>query len=166
MAIPSSLRARRSANRPVELTQQTIAFCLRNHWFALPMEVVKRVGSLDPATGSVSGATADSTIDMVRDLPLVNATQRIFPDTRETLDPQTNRADDLFLIVFETSSGTYGLTVSSTPKLLRISQGNVAPFRSETLGLDPVRCISGVATQPDEPQALYLLDPAQLCQDA
>ncbi len=43
MAIFSPLRSRRSSTRQTEITQQLIAFRLRQEWFALPIETVLKV---------------------------------------------------------------------------------------------------------------------------
>jgi chemotaxis signal transduction protein len=165
MAIVSPLRARRNANRPVESTQQVIMFCLRHHWFALPMAVVKRVSSFKSSNSNEQIAFTDSAEDAA--LVVINADQTIFLDARSALDSQAaSQALDHFLIVFQTSSGeTYGLTVSGAPKMQRISPASIAPF-SLDLTLEPMQCISSVVNQTNDPQMLYLLNPEQLCHNA
>jgi chemotaxis signal transduction protein len=170
MAIPSLLRARRSANRPVEMTQQAIIFCVRDHWFALPMAAVKRVGSFESSGKSSGGASermTESTAHSVdQELTIVSAAQKIFGDEAA---PDKRAADlerelsDAFLIVFETSRGqALGLAISSPPKMQRIALSSIAPFVPGAR-FGHVHCVSSIATQTNDPQTLLLLDPDRLC---
>jgi chemotaxis signal transduction protein len=168
MAIVSPLRARRNANRPVESTQQVIMFCLRQHWFALPMETVKRVSSLDFSVSnshepiSTTGSTDDA------ELTTISANQAIFLDAGPELDAEIGSQEPdepfaRFLIVVQRSNGeTYGLTIRTAPKMQRISPASIAPFSPTDSALKSMHCISGVVNQAVDSQTLYLLNPELL----
>jgi chemotaxis signal transduction protein len=168
MAIVSPLRARRNANRPVESTQQVIMFCLRQHWFALPMETVKRLSSLDFSVSNTHEpiSATDSTHDA--ELTTISANQAIFLDARSALDSEVESQEPdeplaRFLIVVQRSNGeTYGLTILTAPKMQRISATSIAPFSPTDPALELMQCISGVVNQAVDPQTLYLLNPELL----
>lgn len=168
MAIVSPLRARRNANRPVKSTQQVITFCLRQNWFALPMEVVKRVSSLHSSvSNSNEQMSATDSMDEAK-LTTINADQAIFLDARSVLDTEVgsqepDESSARFLIVVQRSNGeTYGLTIRTAPKMQRISPASIAPFSLTDLALEQIQGISGVVNQAVEPQTLYLLNPELL----
>jgi chemotaxis signal transduction protein len=165
MAILSPLRARRSANRPVESTQQVIIFCLRQKWFALPMEVVKRVTSLN---FSISKSNEPMNAAEAADIAVIaiNADQKIFLNSGSVLGSHAESHEpERFLIVLQTSSQTYGLTISSAPKMLRISPSSVLPYSPAESTLEQMHCISSIVNRVDAPQTLFLLNPEQLCYD-
>lgn len=179
MAIVSPLRARRNAKRPVESTQQMITFCLRQQWFALPMAVVKRVSTLQSAANSSSQQLGTVASEEDAELIKINAEQTIFLKARSIFNSQAQarsqasniqasntQEPDRFSIVFQTPNGMfYALTISSAPKMQRISPESIVPFSPTDLSIEPMECISGVVKQIDNLQTLYLLNPEQLCRN-
>jgi chemotaxis signal transduction protein len=177
MAIVSPLRARRNAKRPVESTQQMITFCLRQQWFALPMAVVKRVSTLHSSANGSSKQLETVASEEDTELIKINAEQTIFLKARSIFNSQaqarsqssnfqesTIQEPDRFSIVFQTSNGMfYALTISSAPKMQRISPESIVPFSSTDMSIEPMECISGVVKQTDNLKTLYLLNPEQLC---
>ncbi len=175
MAIVSPLRARRNANRPVESTQQVIIFCLRQLWFALPMDVVKRVSTLQPsASHPIENSDGTASVDDAG-LTKIDADQKIFLKARAAFNSQAQFQQlkiqesnaqklDRFSIVFQTSNGeAYALTISSAPKMHRISPESIVPFSPADRSIEPMECISGIVKKADSPQTIYLLNPEQLC---
>jgi chemotaxis signal transduction protein len=180
MAIVSPLRARRNAKRPVESTQQMITFCLRQQWFALPMAVVKRVSTLhSSANGFTSKQLGTVASEEDTELTKINAEQTIFLKARSIFNSQAQaqsqasnlqesniQEPDRFSIVFQTSNGMfYALTISSAPKMQRISPESIVPFSPTDMSIEPMECISGVVKQTDNLKTLYLLNPEQLCRN-
>ena len=167
MAIPSLLRARRSANRPTEQTQQVVLFCLRERWFALSMDAVKRVESFSRSS-SLPDSLGQSALFGEQTLPLISAAQRIFreaPTLSSNID-HFNQSPDCFLIIVETSTGkAFGLTISSSPKMQRVSLKETSTFLPEFSEAKVIECVSKVLSQPDGPQIL-LLEPDLLYQKA
>jgi chemotaxis signal transduction protein len=181
MAIVSPLRARRNANRPVESTQQMIIFCLRQLWFALPMAAVKRVSELQASTNrSLQHLGAVASVDDTG-LTKIDADQKIFLKARSVFNSQAQfqqlRVPELkaqqpkaqepaFSIVFQAPNGeAYALTISSAPKMQRISPESIVPFSPDDVSIEPMECISGIVRQANHPQTLYLLNPEQLCRN-
>jgi chemotaxis signal transduction protein len=179
MAIVSPLRARRNAKRPVESTQQMITFCLRQQWFALPMAVVKRVSTLHSSANGSSKQLETVALEEDTELIKINAEQTIFLKARSIFNSQAQarsqssnlqesniQEPDRFSIVFQTSNGMfYALTISSAPKMQRISPESIVPFSPTDMSIEPMECISGVVNQTDNLKTLYLLNPEQLCRN-
>jgi chemotaxis signal transduction protein len=177
MAIVSPLRARRNAKRPVESTQQMITFCVRQQWFALPMAVVKRVSTLQSSANDSSKQLRTVASQEDVDLIKINAEQTIFLKARSIFNSQAQaqssniqesniQEPDRFSIAFQTPNGRlFALTISSAPKMQRISPESIVPFSPTDMSIEPMECISGVVKQTDKLQTLYLLNPEQLCRN-
>jgi chemotaxis signal transduction protein len=107
-------------------------------------------------------------------LTIINAARRIFLKSRSFIgsqEPEVPKQEspepERFVIVFQASGEeTYALTISSEPKMHRISPESIAPFLPTDKAIEPMACISGIVQQADHPQTLYLLDPEQLCYSA
>ncbi|WP_404790352.1 hypothetical protein [Altericista sp. CCNU0014] len=172
MAALTPLRARRFANRIAEATQQYVTFRLRQYWFALPVEALLRVSSVDAGsrddTGNGLAATETTETDA---LVIIDVSQQIFAET-ETAAPKrpfgsagASEANASCSIAFQTSTGDrFGFPIDSQPKLQRIPQSKVGPFTSEHPLYGKLQSVSAIIVTADDAEPIFLLGPDRLCQ--
>jgi chemotaxis signal transduction protein len=168
MATLSSLRSRRFANRVAEATVQLIAFRLRQDWFALPIDAVQRVASVQSgdSISNESGVMVNK-IDQ-QGLTVIDVDRRIFvqagllPD-RATLSTEPQQ-DPCFIILQPKEGETFGLSIDSRPQLRRIPQSLIIPLSSTHPAYKQLKSVDSIVNQTEDTQPLFLLDPAQLCQ--
>jgi chemotaxis signal transduction protein len=168
MATLSSLRSRRFANRVVEATVQLIAFRLRQDWFALPLDAVQRVASVQSgdSISNESGVMVNK-VDQ-QGLTVIDVDRRIFVQAglslnRATLSTEPQQ-DYCFIILQPKEGETFGLSIDSRPQLRRISQSLIIPLSSTHPVYKQLKSVDSIVNQTDDTQPLFLLDPTQLCQ--
>jgi chemotaxis signal transduction protein len=168
MATLSSLRSRRFANRVAEATVQLIAFRLRQDWFALPIDAVQRVASVqsDDSISNESGVMVNF-VDQ-QGLTVIDVDRRIFVQAglllnRATLSSEPQQ-DQCFIILQPKEGETFGLSIDSRPQLRRIPQSLIIPLSSTHTAYKQLKSVDFIVNQTEDTQPLFLLDPAQLCQ--
>jgi len=168
MATLSSLRSRRFANRVAEATVQLIAFRLRQDWFALPIDAVQRVASVQSgdSISNESGVMVNF-IDR-QGLTVIDVDRRIFVQAglslnRATLSAETQQ-DPCFIILQPKAGETFGLDIDSRPQLRRIRQSLIMPLSFTHPAYKQLKSVDFIVNQTEDTQPLFLLDPAQLCQ--
>jgi chemotaxis signal transduction protein len=168
MATLSSLRSRRFANRVAEATVQLIAFRLRQDWFALPIDAVQRVASVQ--SGDSISNESGVMVNLVdqQGLTVIDVDRRIFVQAglslnRATLSAETQQ-DPCFIILQPKEGETFGLSIDSRPQLRRIAQSLIIPLSSTHPAYKQLKSVDFIANQTEDTQPLFLLDPAQLCQ--
>ena len=174
MATLSSLRSRRFANRAAEVTVQWIAFRLRQDWFALPIDAVQRVASVQSGNRSAPGGhisnEAGVMVNLVdqQALNLIDIDQRIFGQAewspkRANLSAETQQ-DHCFIILQPQEGEIFGFPIDSRPQLRRIPQSLIIPLSSAEPAYKQLKSVDFMVNQTKDTQPLFLLDPAQLCQ--
>jgi chemotaxis signal transduction protein len=168
MATLSSLRSRRFANRAAEVTVQLIAFRLRQDWFALPIDAVQRVASVQ--SGDRISNESGVMVNLVdqQALNLIDVDQRIFEQAgvspkRANLSAETQQ-DHCFIILQPQEGETFGFPIDSRPQLRRIPQSLIIPLSSTHPAYKQLKSVNFITNQTEDTQPLFLLDPAQLCQ--
>jgi chemotaxis signal transduction protein len=174
MATLSSLRSRRFANRVAEATVQLIAFRLRQDWFALPIDAVQRVATVQSGDRSAPGVRISNESGVMvnfvdqQGLTVIDVDRRIFvqagllPD-RATLSTEPQQ-DYCFIILQPKEGETFGLSIDSRPQLRRIPQSLITPLSSTHPAYKQLKSVDSIVNQTEDTQPLFLLDPAQLCQ--
>jgi chemotaxis signal transduction protein len=170
MATLSSLRSRRFANRVAEVTVQLIAFRLRQDWFALPIDAVQRVASVQSSNRISNESGVMVNLVDQQALNVIDVDQRIFGQA-ELLTKRANlsaepQQDHCFLILQpqEQEGETFGFPIDSRPQLRRIPQSLIIPFPSAYPAYKQLKSVGFIVNQTEDTQPLFLLDPAQLCQ--
>jgi chemotaxis signal transduction protein len=168
MATLLSLRSRRFANRAAEVTVQLITFRLRQDWFALPIDAVQRVASVQ--SGDLISNESGIMVNRVdqQALNLIDVDQRIFgqaelspKDANLSAEPQQ---DPCFIILQPQEGETFGFPIDSRPQLRRVPQSLIIPLSSAHPGYKQLKSVAFIVNQTEDTQPLFLLDPAQLCQ--
>jgi chemotaxis signal transduction protein len=168
MATLSSLRSRRFANRVAEATVQLIAFRLRQDWFALPIDAVQRVASVQSGDSIPNESGVMVNFVDQQGLTVIDVDRKIFvqaglfPD-RATLSTEPQQ-DYCFIILQPKEGETFGLSIDSRPQLRRIPQSLIIPLSSTHLAYKQLKSVDSIVNQTEDTQPLFLLDPAQLCQ--
>ncbi len=91
MAIYSPLRSRRLAAQQAETLQRLITFKLRQETFALPLDRVHKVTTLDRLYGDANGTGISLTTYQGRELVVIDVGQRIFGNAPTVLSPLTTQ---------------------------------------------------------------------------
>jgi chemotaxis signal transduction protein len=162
MATVSSLRSRRFANRVVEATQPFIAFSLRQVWFALPLQTVLRVVTLNSVDQNSELSSLKVTVTDPQPLKLIDVGPQIFAgliafsNEENAPAPQQNQ----YIIVIQGAQGQIlGIPINSRPQLHRILPSRiilVSPFNHPTY--QKLRCVSAMVEATVDVPTLLLLD--------
>lgn len=174
MAIFSSVRSQRGANRNTEATEQLIAFQLRGEWFALPVGVVQKVIPLRTLHGDPHNTGISLTLHQGQEITVVDVGHRIFneaassvmADELEAAAP--SNADDLqgsqrCLVLIKTADGgVVGVPIDSQPTIRRAGKSQFAPLPSSYLDRGNIHCVSSMIVDDGGVEPLFLIDPEQL----
>ncbi|WP_310488557.1 chemotaxis protein CheW [Chamaesiphon sp. VAR_69_metabat_338] len=185
MAIYSPLRSRRLATRQAEATQRLITFKLGTETFALPLDRVRKVTTID-ALGSNLGQRlygdpnntgVSLTTFQGRELVVIDVGHRIFRKSQSELLPTaaSNRAPApsdpeiryLLILQPETAAASedrplVGLPIDSPPSIQSVQLSAFKPLPDIYQQHSNIHCVSEMSIDlPDRP-AIFLLDVASL----
>ena len=185
MAIYSPLRSRRLAAQKTEATKRLITFKLGEENFALPLDRVNKVTTLDRVYGDPDRTGVSLTTYQGRELVVIDVGYRIFgkspqvllpsqPKKNHSLDPQSDRDPVRYLLVLQSESiqttGTatqlVGLPIDSPPSIQSIQLSAFQPLPDIYRQHSNIHCVSamsvavagGGATPESERPAMFLLD--------
>lgn len=165
MAIYSPLRSRRFAARQTKANIQLIGFRLRQEWFALPIDAVKKVVPLGNVYGDPQGTGISLTNYQGRELLVVDVGRRIFGDRDNSLaqSPTSNPPEQRFLLIVRGDRDTMvGLPIDSPPSICRVPETAFTPLPEIYLDRGNIHCIASTTIQmPDRPP-MFLLDAERL----
>jgi chemotaxis signal transduction protein len=187
MAIYSPLRSRRLATRQTEATQRLITFKLGTETFALPLDRVRKVTTIDalgsnPSLGQrLYGDPNHTGVSLTtfqgRELVVIDVGQRIFGKSQSESLPTATTNRDLaaidpeirYLLILqpETAAASedrplVGLPIDSPPSIQSIQLSAFKPLPDIYQQHSNVHCVSQMSIDlPDRP-AIFLLDVASL----
>jgi chemotaxis signal transduction protein len=191
MAIYSPLRSRRLAARQTEVTRRLITFKLGAEIFALPLDDVQKVTTLDRLYGDPNRTGVSLTTYQGRELVVIDVSQRIFGQPAQILSPSQpkqnfsiDRQEDTevvrYLLILRsdlTASsdlksivGTdthqqerlVGLPIDSPPSIQSIPVSAFQPLPDLYRQHSNIHCISTLSIDlPDRP-SIFLLDLASI----
>jgi chemotaxis signal transduction protein len=171
MAIYSPLRSRRLAAQQAEATQRLITFKLREETFALPLDRVQKVTTLDRLYGDANGTGVSLTTYQDRELVTIDVGVRIFGQTSPRLGAiasQTAQSVDeglqvRYLVILQTGDeGLIGLPIDSPPSIQSIARSAFRPIPDLYRQHSNIHCVSSLSIdRPDRP-SIFLLDVALL----
>ncbi|NET31401.1 MAG: chemotaxis protein CheW [Cyanothece sp. SIO1E1] len=176
MALSSALiKSRRTAKHKTKDRLQVIAFCLRQTWFALPVQSVRKVIPL----GAIYGVTQRGHVGLTRyqnqEIPVIDVEERIFgatptPTSTSSALALTNTLSSATLeqqrclLVIPSSQELIGLPLNFQPTLRRVPQSAFSLLSPTYLNDSNIRCVNAlIMLDPDEPP-LFWLDLNQLLQ--
>jgi purine-binding chemotaxis protein CheW len=176
MAIISSVRSRRGVNRPVETTEQLIAFKLRGEWFALSLAAVQKVIPLGAVHGDPNNTGISLTLHQGEEIVVVDVGHRIFKETTQALasrpgktassstqaNPSTSQQQRCLVLIQNSAGEVVGVPIDSQPSIRRVPQSSFSPLPSAYLNRGNIHCVSSMIADDGGRQPLFLLDPERL----
>lgn len=162
MSIPSLTRGRRSGAHATEKTKQIISFCLRQEWFALPIEAVQKVIQMGQVYGDPQGTGISLTNYLGQEILVIDVARRIFGENKIS-SVRENRLEPRFLLIVQGNSGEIvGLPVDSTPVMRRVTESAFTPLPETYMAQGNIHCISSTTIQLNDHPPLFLLDANRL----
>lgn len=175
MAIFSSVRSQRGANRPIEVTEQLISFKLRGEWFALPVAAVQKVIPLGKMHGDPNNTGISLALHQGQEITVVDVGRRIFDEAPpslstaevETATPTAESNDAkssqrCLVLIQSAEGGVVGIPIDSQPAIVRAGKSQFAPLPSSYLHRGNIHCVSSMIVDDGGIDPLFLLDPDQL----
>ncbi|QUY40842.1 chemotaxis protein CheW [Acaryochloris marina] len=170
MAIFSSVRSQRGANRKTEATEQLIAFQLRGEWFALPVKAVQKVIPLGQLHGDPYQTGISLILHQGQEITVVDVGHRIFNETAQPLVEDKQGAVPLpeeelqrCLVLVKTEAGdVVGVPIDSQPTIRRAGKSQFASLPEAYLDRGNIHCVSSMIVDDGGVDPLFLLDPEQL----
>lgn len=182
MAIYSPLRSRRLAAQKTEATQRLITFKLRTETFALSLDLVRKVTTLDAPGerlgqrlyGDPNQTGVSLTTYQGRELVVIDVGQRIFGKSELVLDATLDQdtatvelATDrvrYLLILQPEPERLIGLPIDSPPSIQSIQLSAFKPLPDIYRQQSKIHCVSALSIDlPDRP-SIFLLDVAALAE--
>ena len=184
MAIYSPLRSRRLAAQQTEATKRLLTFKLGEGDFALPLDRVQKVTTLDRVYGDPDRTGVSLTTYQGRELVVIDVGYRIFGKPPQVLLPSqqkrylpidTNQNSDAvrYLLILQSESvGTatgvgnqlVGLPIDSPPSIQSIKLSAFAPLPEIYRKHSNIHCVSAMSiaapdgSQGSELPSIFLLD--------
>ncbi len=176
MAIYSPLRSRRLAAQQTEATQRLITFKLGAETFALPLDRVHKVTTIDRLYGDPNHTGVSLTTYQGRELVVIDVMHRIFGKTQQVLLPSQKKSSvavkaqsnpDLvrYLLVLQPEpEQLVGLPIDSPPSIQSIQISAFQPLPDIYRQHSNIHCVSTMSIDlPDRP-SIFLLDVSLLAE--
>jgi chemotaxis signal transduction protein len=179
MAIYSPLRSRRLAAQQAESRQRIITFQLRQETFALPLDRMHKVTTIDRLYGDANGTGVSLTTYQGRELVAIDVGQRIFGNAPTVLPPLSSQpkstvtanstrqiedaqsTDNLvrYLLILQCEDGNLvGMPIDSPPSIQSIAASAFHPLPAIYQQHSKIHCVSSLSIDlPDRP-SIFLLD--------
>lgn len=171
MAIHSPLRSRRLNPQKREVTQRLITFKLRKENFAIPLEQVQKVTTIDRVYGDPKGSGVGLTIYQGQELVVIDVGQRIFGDEpcdyssqdnsdREDtkLDTATKGGAKYILILQLPNNSQIGLPIDSSPTLQSVPLSAFKDLPALYAEHGNIHCVSSLSIETSDRPPMFLLD--------
>ncbi len=174
MAIYSPLRSRRlAAQDRVEQTQRLITFKLGTETFALPLDRVHKVATLDRLYGDPNNTGVSLTTYQGRELVTIDVGHRIFGRAVQILPPSSKPKiasiadEDLqavkYLLVLQSAPDRLvGLPIDSPPSIQSLSMAAFQPLPDLYRQHSQIHCVSAFSIDTPDRPAIFLLDIAAI----
>ena len=170
--------SRRVIRRKVDRTQKLIVFCLRQQWFAIPIEFAYKLIQQAQIYGQFDETGIGFTLYQGRELRVIDIERRIFSFSQPLLPDRINRSlvnstqakttdsSDLFkpylLILQNAQNELVGISIKTQLTLRRVIQSAFVPVPATYLveGNTPYICAFVIIDSTEPP--LFLLNLNQL----
>jgi chemotaxis signal transduction protein len=170
MAIYSPLRSRRLATQQkVEATQRLITFKLNVETFAIPLDRVHKVATIDRLYGDPHHSGVSLTTYQGRELVVIDVGHRIFgrgvqvlPASghhRDRLDPIGDPDVVKYLVILKADNERLvGMPIDSTPSIQSMQISAFQPLPAIYQQHGNVRCVSSFSIDSPDRPSIFLLD--------
>ncbi len=173
MAIYSPLRSRRlAAQDRAELTQRLITFKLGTETFALPLDRVHKVMTLDRVYGDPNNTGFSLTTYQGREIVVIDVGHRIFGRAVQILPPSLKPTSSMsdenlsvvkYLLVLQPDPDRLvGLPIDSAPSIQSIPVSAFQPLPEIYRQHSQIHCVSALSSDTTERPAIFLLDIAAI----
>ena len=161
MAIYSPLRSRRLATQQTEATQRSIVFKLGEETFAIPLDRVEKVTTLDRLYGDPNGTGVSLTTYDGRELVVIDVGYRVFGRSQQVLLPPQPKSSSAvaavkssnlvrYLLILQPQPGRLvGLPIDSPPKIESIQLSAFQPLPAIYQQYSNIHCVSAISTWQD-----------------
>ncbi|AFZ37891.1 CheW domain protein [Stanieria cyanosphaera PCC 7437] len=172
MAIFSTLRSRRFANKQQEVTQQMITFRLRREWFALPILTIQKVVLLGEVYGDPHKTGISITKYEDKEILVIDVGQRIFNNApelelfSEKTESELSLSDlqqrRYLIILYSQKQDLIGLPIDSQPIMRYVTQSAFKALPENYLIQGNIQGVSSqIIDLPDHPP-IFILETSQL----
>lgn len=162
MAIYTPRRSRRAAAKaPTVPTERFITFKLETETFALPLDRIHKVTTLDKLYGDPNCTGYSLTNYQGRELVVIDVAQRIFGrklPAAEQLVPSNNPPIVKYLLILNTAEQLLGLPIDSSPSIQSLSRSAFQPLPEIYRQHSNIHCVSSLAIKTPDRSAIFLLD--------
>jgi chemotaxis signal transduction protein len=155
--MPSSVRARRFANRSIEATRTAIAFEIRRQWFAFGIETLEKVILLESVYPDPLAAGVYLTRYQEQEIVTIDLAFLLFQDLWRNLE--IDRPSYLAIIRGEMA---IALAIDSSPSLRRVAESAFFPLPAPTPETASFHPFAIQFLQPSDSPPIFLLDSQRL----
>jgi purine-binding chemotaxis protein CheW len=175
MAIHSPLRSRRLNPQKTEATQRLLTFKLRQETFALPLDRIYKVTTIDRVYGDPNRSGVGLTIYQGQELVVIDVGQRIFgdepfdysaqstidsADTDSTPTSNSDRKEVKYISIVQTPDhGLIGLPMDSAPSLQSVALSAFRELPKIYTERGNIHCVSLFSIETADRPPMFLLDP-------
>ena len=169
-----SFRNQRLINRQREVTEQVIAFQLREEWFALPIFAVQRVLPLGDVYGDPSHSGICLTQYQGQEILVLDVAHLIFSELQASHEERISElsspssatraeAGQRFLAVLQLDEDELmGLPIDSPPEVRRFPKSMIREIPQTYLEKGKIHCVSNMMLETDNNPPIFMLEPTQL----
>ena len=169
MAIYSPLRSRRLTAAQAEITTRLIAFKLGTDTFAVPLDRVQKVTTLDRVYGDPNDTGFSLTTYQGRELVVVDVGHRIFGREQQVLPPSSSKTSGIasalsaefvkYLLVLQSNlDRLVGLPIESPPNIQSMPMSAFQPLPEIYQHHSNIHCVSAVSIDTPDRPSIFLLD--------
>lgn len=173
MAIFSTLRSRRIANKKAQAIEQMVGFRLDQEWFALQILAIHKIIPLGKVYGDPQNTGISITNYEGQELLVIDVAKQIFNNQASIL-PEHKTANSLvqnffeitqqrYLLLLETKTNDLiGLPIDSQPTMYRVEASAFKPLPKKFLSQGNIKCVSSKIIELPNTPPLFILDPQKL----
>jgi purine-binding chemotaxis protein CheW len=144
-----------------------LVFSLREHWFALPVNLVNKVVMLNNLYKMAPDLTTGLAFYQGTEIAVLDTYQRIFgqPFSSGSNGAEGAIAQPTYLLIVQNLQGEpIGLPLESQPSLRRIPESAFSPLPSTFLTEGHIRCATALILPTQNEPPIFLLNLVQLLQ--
>lgn len=175
--MPKPSLSRRVIRRKIDRTQKLIVFCLRQQWFAVPIEFAYKLLQQAQIYGQFDETGIGFTLYQGRELRVIDIERRIFSNAQPLLPDRINKPSAIsvqaepadafrpYLLILQAAQNELiGISIKTQLTLRRVIQSAFVPVPASYLTEGSISCISALVITSSTEPPLFLLNLSQLMQ--